>query len=764
MRLALFLWLMLLYSKAFSQEEAFYVKYKNKPLTETLKDIEKTYSIIFTYDDANIMNQSISINKRKRDLNQLLKELEDHTNLIFEKISERYVIIYKDTFSKHINKLNLVTVRSFLNKGIQKKNDGSYQIIPQELEILPGLTEPDVLESIQQLPGVLSPNETATGFFVRGGFSDQNRLIWDGINIYHKGHLFGMISPLNPNTSSSIEFINKGTNPRYGERLSSVIDITSRNKIPEKIKSEAGFNGLNADALIEVPIISNKLSLLASGRTSYSKLFETFTYEQLTTKVFESTKINQNPEGLNNSTFTDANLKLNYKPNENNSLFVSFILIDNDLDFLLEETDSERTFNDLLQIRNAGYSFGWNRKWSDQFSHNFKAFFSDYSLSYNFITTSPTLDTSFEKRNSIYDSGFFLEFDYKPFKNLDISVGYEYNLKDVAYAFLSSEGSDFILDFEDRTVQTNSVFSNLVFSQPNLIDVSIGARLNYYNELNEYRVEPRLQISRDVNKYLTLIATSEIKNQIINEIDETVFSDLSLENNVWRLSDGEDVPIKTSFQTSLGFIYNKKDYTIDVDSYYRKLNDISALSLGFLNPQSSGFNIGDQTVFGLDVFLKKNFKNFKTWVSYSFNNSENRFENLNDGNSFKSKTFIRHFFSTSLVYDWKAFQFSLGWRWQSGRPFTQANEVNGELIFDQGINTGELPNFHRLDFSTTYNFTLSEKKGLRGKLGLSVRNVYNRRSLISKEYRGNNTLNDDVEVIDRFSLGITPNLMFRLYW
>ncbi len=341
-------------------------------------------------------------------------------------------------------------------------------------------------------------------------------------------------------------------------------------------------------------------------------------------------------------------------------------------------------------------------------------------------------------------------------------MGYEYNLKDVAYAFLSSEESQFVLDFEDRIVQTQSLFSNLVFSQPDILDLSIGVRANYYHELKAYRIEPRLQISKDIHKHLTLIATTEIKNQIINEIDETVFSDLSLENNVWRLSDDDEVPIKNSFQTTFGFIYHNKNFTIDLDSYYRKLNDITALSLGFLNPQNSGFNIGEQTVFGLDLFLKKNFRNFKTWLSYGFNNSENKFENINNGNAFKAKTFIRHSFSTSLVYEWKDIQFSLGWRWQSGRPFTIASETENSLSFNEGINTGQLPDYHRMDFSTTYNFRLS--KSVKAKTGLSVRNLYNRRTLISKEYRGNNTLNDNIEAIDRFSVGITPNLMFRLYF
>jgi len=59
---------------------------------------------------------------------------------------------------------------------------------------------------------------------------------------------------------------------------------------------------------------------------------------------------------------------------------------------------------------------------------------------------------------------------------------------------------------------------------------------------------------------------------------------------------------------------------------------------------------------------------------------------------------------------------------------------------------------------------MSKHNKLRGKVGLSIRNIYNRKNLISREYRGNNSLDDPIELIEKLSIGITPNLMFRLYW
>jgi len=103
-------------------------------------------------------------------------------------------------------------------------------------------------------------------------------------------------------------------------------------------------------------------------------------------------------------------------------------------------------------------------------------------------------------------------------------------------------------------------------------------------------------------------------------------------------------------------------------------------------------------------------------------------------------------------------------KWQTGKPYTIAKERSDGLEFNDGINTGKLPIYHRLDFSSTYDFKISKRDKLRGKVGLSVRNILNRKNLISIEYRGNNSLEDPIELMEKFSIGITPNLMFRLYW
>jgi hypothetical protein len=202
---------------------------------------------------------------------------------------------------------------------------------------------------------------------------------------------------------------------------------------------------------------------------------------------------------------------------------------------------------------------------------------------------------------------------------------------------------------------------------------------------------------------------------------------------------------------------------LDIDHFYKKIDGISALSLGFLNPDDAQFHIGEREVLGLDFYLKKDFRPFKTWLSYSFSNAKSKFEGLNNNKDFTSSTNIRHSVTTSVAFRKRQFQIALAWHWRTGKPFTK-----GIIPFDPnspvefiGINGERLPSYHRMDLSTTYDFYFSKDKKIKGKVGFSVRNIYDQKNQLSREYFGNNNLDDPIRVVDKFSLGITPNFLFR---
>jgi len=765
--LALFL---ILYSTlAFSQEEpSILINFKNLPATEVIQILEKKFDVKISYLDESIENKTVSLNAKLRTLKEIFFELSAILNIKFKFINERYIIInQKDVTEKKPYQLSEVIIKSYLANGISKSKNAAYKIDPKKIGILPGLIEADVLESILELPGVISPNETATGLNVRGGTPDQNQIIWDGITIYHSGHFFGMVSNFNPNITNEVVFLNKGVNPKYGERISSVINISTKNTIAKNVNIGAGFNGISADVFAETPIIKNKLSVLVSFRKTYHELFETSSFEKIEDKVFQSTEIHSTDYSKDIFYFKDQTIKLNYAPNKNNNFSVSYIHIDNDLEHSNENLNNDDTYQDILDTENNGLSATWNKAWNSKIKQITAFSTSDFSLNYNFLTFKDRQQNSdFDKRNFVKNTAISTEVNVDMDSQNSALFGFQYVYKDVRYSFKETVSNlQYILDEQSNQLNTYSFFTNYNNRTFSFFDFNVGVRANYYKELDEFRIEPRIIILKEIYKGLKLQVSADIRNQTIHKIDETLVSNLSLENKLWRLSDGNNSPIINSQQITSGLLYDHNGWSFDLDTYFKRNTGISALKLGFLSKDQNQYNIGDQKISGLDFYLKKDFKQIKTWISYSFTDIKNKFPTLNNNEYFTANNQIQHAISSSVAYKTKKVQLALGYKWHSGSPYTlsETNTTNN-TVFEKGINTGRLPNYNRFDFSSIYHFSFSEKSKLQGKIGLSVRNLLDQRNLITREYSGNNTPNNPITQLDHYALRRITNFVFRVEW
>ena len=131
MRLICIFVLMLLPLVASSQEEAFYVEFKNESITEAFTKIEHTYDVLFSYNDYDISKKRILLNRQKRTLTEVLEALKLQTKLNFKIINNRYIVVNKfPEENTEVNELDIVVVRSYLTKGIRKINNGSYTLSP----------------------------------------------------------------------------------------------------------------------------------------------------------------------------------------------------------------------------------------------------------------------------------------------------------------------------------------------------------------------------------------------------------------------------------------------------------------------------------------------------------------------------------------------------------------------------------------------------------------------------------------------------------
>ena len=739
-------------------------------VSEAFIIIEKKFNVKISYTDAIIEGKTIFLKKGIRNLDAVLDEISELLDLDFKKINNRFISVAKrkQIFVNNTTKiLDEVVIKSYISNGINKNKDGSFKIKPKQLEILPGLIEADVLESLQELPGVISPNETATGLNVRGGTPDQNQIIWDGITMYHSGHFFGMISPFNPNISENVTFLNKGVTAKYGESISSVIDISTTNSVAKKMNIGVGLNGLSVDAFLEAPIIKDKLSILVSHRESYHKIYETGIFEKIEDKVFQSTVIHNAKNSDDIFYFRDNTIKVNYELNDKNKFSLSTIHIDNDLEHYFENINNKNNlYEDILDTENDGFNINWRKKWSENTLQKTEYSVSNFNLSYNFITLKNDEEISdFEKLNTIKNNTFSTEINTISASGNSTLFGFQSNFKDVSYSYIETTDVKYILDSNRDMLNTYSLYTNYINRNFSFFDFNLGARINYYSQLNQFRIEPRIVVFKNITDYLKLQLTADVRNQTVNQIDETLVSNLSLENKLWRLSNNTNAPIINSNQLSFGVIYQKNGWTLDFDAYSKQTSNISALSLGFLTNNSTSFLVGNQKAYGVDFYLKKNFKHIKTWLSYSFSDINNKFSNLNNNEYFTANNQIKHFFSYSVAYKTEKVQVSLGWKWHSGKPYTliKENDSNNSFTFD-GVNTETLPNYNRLDFSSVYNFSFSDKSRLKGKIGFSIRNLLDQKNTISKDYSGNNIPNEPLLSITKFSLSRTTNFLFRLEW
>ncbi|MCB0663520.1 MAG: TonB-dependent receptor, partial [Saprospiraceae bacterium] len=157
--------------------------------------------------------------------------------------------------------------------NVKKAQVGVINVPIQKIKQLPVIAgERDVFKVLQFLPGVQQAQEGTSGFLVRGGSIDQNLVQLDEAVVYNPNHLFGLFSTFNINALNNVQLIKGGFSPKYGGRLSSIVDMTMREGNKQTFEYEGGIGLLSANMTVEGPIKKDKASFIVSGRRSYLDL------------------------------------------------------------------------------------------------------------------------------------------------------------------------------------------------------------------------------------------------------------------------------------------------------------------------------------------------------------------------------------------------------------------------------------------------------------------------------------------------------------
>jgi hypothetical protein len=686
--------------------------------------------------------------------------------------------------------LDEVLISDYITQGISKKQNGAIEVAPKKLGILPGLIEPDVLLSLQLLPGIQSPSETASGLQIRGSSPDQNLILFDGIKMFQSGHFFGLISSFNPYVTKKISLFRNGTSPKFGDRIGGVLDISSGDEVPD---FEAGFgvNLTHADGYIKTPLFNNKAGLVFSVRRSITDWIETITYKNFSESVFQNTRIldeaSSDPNRLSNINndfyFQDYNLKFIVDLSDKSKLSISNLYNKNQLNFSSENQRFREKIVDNLTYQNTGTRIHWSHKTSSKFSQNIDFHTSEYNFDYygkRETTRNNANDNSnreFEITNHVNDSGINYDFTYNLNNKFQFGGGYQFSKTKILYVYNTNSNTpdNLLLNTENTSNTTSALFSELKFSTPNSY-ISLGLRANKFSSGKEWFFEPRLFASTKISDSFTLKTSGEIKNQAVSQIIEYRNNGVGLENNIWAVANNE-IPILNSKQLAIGFLYQKNGWNLDVDFYKKKVIGMTLMTDDIANSTQTSqvpfYISGENDITGIDLLLKKRFGNYRSWISYSYSNTKQQFKELNNGNEFNGINGIPHSLTWSHTYKLNQLEFSLGWKIRSGIPYTEANgthrDPNNNLrITYNAVNEKRLPDYQKIDFSSTYKFHFSKKKKVEGKIGLSLLNVLNTKNILDRAYElkfvnsQGNVEEQKLVKTDKLSLGFTPNVVFRL--
>lgn len=742
---------------------------KKLPLSTIIDTLETRYKVSFTYADKTIENITVGLPSPELSLEESVTILNKNTKLHFAVLGNNQVVIrtlLKRRKPIKVEFLDEVHVTNYLTKGISLKNDGTVAIKPNEFEILPGLIEPDIIQTIQALPGISSVDETVSNLNIRGGTHDQNLILWDGIKMYQSGHFFGLISAFNPYLTNKVLVTKNGTSAQFGDGVSSTVDMRLDTNLNDDFSGGVGFNLIHADGFAKIPL-NDKLELQVSARRSITDLIETPTYNQYFDRIFQDTDVTNNQTEINNTVttneafyFYDFSTKLLYDISKKDKVRFSFLTINNNLEYLEEANINnipEALSSGITQFNLAG-GIEYKRNWNDSFSSSIHIYASNYDLkATNFDIIN---DQRLIQENEVLDTGIKFQTNYIFNENINWSNGYQFS--EVGISNLQDVNNPLFRSFIKEVIRSHSAFSEMKFKSKNLnTNLKVGVRGNYFQKLDELLFEPRLSFSQRFLNYLRFEVLGELKSQTTSQIIDLQNDFLGIEKRRWVLSNNEDIPIVKSKQASAGLHFKKNKILISVEAYIKGLEGITTRSQGFQNQYQFVNAIGNYKVKGIDLLINKQFANTSTWLSYSYSKNDYNFDTLNEGNDFPNNVDLRHAFTFAGTYTLNDLKFALGVNWHSGKPITKIQE--GNEIVDNDINY-KLPNndnlndYFRTDFSTTYNFDLG--RDAKAKIGLSIWNLLNKKNNLNTYYSKND--DDTVSKIENQSLGITPNVSFRV--
>lgn len=680
---------------------------------------------------------------------------------------------------------------------------GAEEISPTEGAALPRLAgEMDLLRMVHLLPGVQTGADGMGGIFVRGGDAGHNLVLIDGVPVYNVHHAGGLLSVFNTSTVKSIRLLKGGFPARYGGRLSSVLDVRTREGNQKQWSGEASVGLLSSNLTLEGPLVTDKTTLLLSGRGSLLNLY--------LGPFMEQYKLNQGEQGGTEYGFYDVTAKLTHQFSAKDKLYLSYYQGSDDFrnfgetttDFSLRTLSGgllpfqrKQTYEESLQWGNRALALRWNHLVSPRL-------FLNATLTYSQMAA----DVAYDQQDTLHILG------PQPFRSLQIEAGrFKTRVKDLGarldFHWAPNAQHDIrfggdlqwgqfnpgLLRFEQNTddaqpdptlkprlypTQAANVYLENTQQLGDSWWLNYGFHLSRFSteSTNYWSLQPRLSANWLVNERLMLRLAAGKNSQFVHLLTNNA---LGLPTDLWVPSTDE-IPPQHAWQYSLGLDADLgKGWSFGAEAYYKDMQQLLSFSegAGLVDAWADNVTSGSGTAYGLEVMLRRQAGSFRGWLSYSLAWANRRFDRINFGEVYPFTFDRRHDIKVVLLQELnEKWDFSISWLFGTGLAFSLPLEqisVSFPGVPDLpvvgysygGKNQLRMPAYHRLDLGV--NYRLVSTNGLQHRFQLGIYNAYNRQNplyfrLDSRIVVQDNQLREQRRFVGVEMLPILPSFSYSL--
>lgn len=614
-------------------------------------------------------------------------------------------------------------------------------ITPKTITKIPAVGgQADLAQYLQVIPGVVFTGDQGGQLYIRGGSPIQNKVLLDGMIVYNPFHSIGLFSVFDTDIIRNAEVYTGGFGAEYGGRVSSVMDITTRDGNKKRISGKVGASTFGAKMMVEGPLKKAKnendmsVSFILSAKNSYLEQ----TSQTIYSGILDGEVLPYNFQDIYGKVSLNA-------PNGSKINFFGF------------------NFNDQVNNYKAISDFSWV----------------SYGGGTNFVLIpgkSPVLiegnvayskydaqlsESNNPSRSSSID-GFNAGFTFSYFLGKN-TLKYGVELLGFKTVFDYTKSNGIKLNQTENTTELGAFIKYKWQLEKLIIEPSM--RIQWYASLAEVSPEPRLAVKYNVNDWFRLKAAAGMYSQNLiaansdRDVVNLFYGFLSGQDNIPKKFNGKDV--NTKLQKANHYIIGSEfdvfeNATLNVEGYFKDFRQLTNMNRNQIYSESNhpagtseiewrDFMIENGKAYGIDFSFKYEFMRWYFWAAYSLAYVNKNYENADhEMVNYRTHYDRRHNINLMLTYTGgsrKQWEFSGRWNLGSGFPFTQVSgfyeqyqfenmgmsiiEDDGELGIIYGeLNQGQLPWYHRLDLDLKRKFWFSDNVILEA--DFSVTNVYNR--------------------------------------